>query len=204
MNTIITISRQFGSGGREVGKRLADALNIAYYDKELLAYLSKETGLSKEFINKYDEVATRNYGFTFRSTLLANYQTPTEQLQVAQTQLLKTLANKSDCVIVGRCADDILREYNPFKLFIYASDMDFRITRCFEKVPEDRGIKDEKGMRKEILAIDKQRKKYRELYTNNNWLDMTSYNLCIDTSVVGIKGAVEIISKALEIHQSQR
>ncbi len=198
MNKIVTISRQFGSGGREVGKRLADALQCAYYDKELLSELAQQTGLSADFIEKFDEKATRNYSFTFSRSFASYVQTPMEKLQVEQLKLLKSLAQKGDAVFIGRCADSILCEVSPFKVFIYSGDMGARIKRCLDNAPEGSSPIDAAEMEKTILSIDKNRKKYYEHQTGKKWLEMSNYNLCIDTARVGIKGAVALILSALE------
>ncbi len=197
MSRIVTINRQFGSGGREVGKRLADELECAYYDKELLDKLAEETGLSADFIERFDETTTRNYGFTFARAFVTYVPTPMEQLQIEQHKLLKSIAPKGDSVIIGRCANYILSEYNPFRVFIYSSDMDFRVKRCFDKVSDDHGKLSASDMEKKIVSIDKERKKYYEYQTGQKWLDMTNYNLCIDSSMVGVKNAVQIILNAL-------
>ncbi len=198
MSKIITISRQFGSGGREVGKRLADALLWSYFDRELIEQVATETGLDKGYIEKYSEsVATRNHPYVFGRTFIAYQQSPSEKIQLAQLKIIRELAEKGDCVIIGRCADYITREQNPFKVFIYSSSMDFRIDRCYDKVPADRENKTEKEMQKEIIGIDKRRRKYYEYYTGLGWGAIENYNLCIDTSAVGIQGAVEIIQKAV-------
>ena len=197
MNTIITINRQFGSGGREVGKRLADALQCAYYDKELLGAIAKEVGFTTGYIDEFDEKTTRNYGYTFGRSFITYQQSPADTIQIAYTNVIKEVAEKGNCVIMGRCANHILQNKNPLKVFIYASDMNFRVERCFDKVPEDRVNKTEKQMTKEILTVDKQRAKYHEYYTGETWSNISNYNLCIDTSKVGITKAVELILVAL-------
>ena len=203
MVKLITINRQFGSGGREVGKRLSDALQSAYYDNELLSAIAKETGLSANFVDNFDEVPARNYRFT-HSCSFASYQQPLiEQLQIAQTKILNEVATRGSAVIIGRCADYVLREYKPFKVFIYSSDMDFRVTRCFDKVPEDIQIKTHKEMENEILSIDKKRAKYYEYNTGQKWLDMSNYNLCIDISKIGVKRAVEIILSEISFESKE-
>ncbi len=159
MNNIITINRQFGSGGREVGKRLADALHCVYYDKELLHAIVKETGLAKTSINLYDEHTTRNYGYTFSRTFTTFQQSPSDKVQLAYTKIIKDVSKSGNAIIIGRCSDYILRDQKPFKVFIYASDMDYRIKRCYAKVPKDIGVKDEKQMMKEISNVDKERAK---------------------------------------------
>ena len=193
MSNLITINRQFGSGGREVGKRLADALDCVYYDKQLLNAIIKETGLSETGINLYDEQLTRNYGYTFSKTFSTFQQSPSDKVQLAYTKIIKEVGKIGNAVIIGRCSDYILRKQKPFKIFIYASDMSFRINRCYSKVPNDVGVKDENQMIKEILNVDKQRAKYYEYYTGFKHNTMENYNLCLDTSVIGVKKSVNII-----------
>ncbi len=203
MGNIITINRQFSSGGREVGNRVAQALQCAYYDKGLMEEIAKETDFTTEYIRQYDEKATQILGVTFGHTRFYTYQQPpSHKIQLAFLKTIKEIAQKQeecgkDVVFVGRCADHILQERNPFKVFIYASDMNARIERCYEQVPADRGVKNEKQMAKEILAIDKQRASFYAYYTGQVWHDMVNYNLCIDTSKVGIDKAVELVLLAL-------
>lgn len=197
MNKIITISRQFGSGGREVGKRLADKLNYAYYDKELINAVAKESHLSEEYIEKYSEAAlSRSFPLVFGNSFYSYSIQPSEQVQIAQSKVMLELAHKGDSIFVGRCADYVLSESNPFKIFIYASNMDFRIERCYRRVSEEK-IKSEKEMKKKILKIDKQRAAYYEFYADKKWSAVGNYNLCIDTSKFGVKGTVDIIIAAL-------
>ncbi|MFI3297896.1 MAG: MATE family efflux transporter [bacterium] len=198
-NQTITINRQFASGGREVGKRLADALDIAYYDKELLHAIAEKSGFSKKFVEEYDEVAIKNYHFTYGHAFSSYNSSPMTQLLKKQSETLQQIAENENLVIIGRCADYILRDKNPFKVFIYSSDMDARIKRCYEKVPEDVGVKTEVEMKNNIQRVDKKRSEYYEHYTDQEWIDMSNYNLCIDTSKVGVKGAVELILKAIEL-----
>ncbi len=195
---IITISRQFGSGGREVGKRVADALSIAYYDKEILQAISEQAALDTTLIDKLDSNVSRSFGYTFSRSFMMYKQLPVNEASFAKTDMLKKLASKSSAVFVGGCYDYILRESDPFKVYIYSSDMQYRVNRCFDKVPEDRKTISEKKMADEILEIDKNRAKYYESQTAQKWANSENYNLCIDTSKVGTKGAVEIILKALQ------
>ena len=198
MGRVITISRQFGSGGREVGKRLADALACAYYDKELIKKVAEESGFAESYIEKYSESNfTRNYQFTFGGSFVNYTQSPSDKIQIAQSKIIKELSEQGDSVMVGRCADNILKEREPFKVFIYSSDMDLRINRCYDKVPIDKD-KSKKEMQKMIQDIDKQRAKYYSFYTGQEWGNMQNYNLCIDTSVVSIKKAVDIIIECLK------
>ncbi len=202
MGNIITISRTFGSGGREVGKRLAEALGYAYYDKELINLIAEETGFAKEFVERYSESGFgQTYAIHTARTFTLPYQMPGEQLQIAQSNILKKIAEEGNCVIVGRRADYILRGYDPLKIFIYASDMDGRIERCYAKVPDEKKIS-QKEMQKNILAIDKDRAKYYNYFCDQKWGDMHNYNICIDTSKVAVKKAVDMLVAVQTSHEA--
>lgn len=197
MNHIITISRSFGSGGREVAKRLAEELNYAYYDRELIDEIAKETGLSKDYIEKYSEGKISHvYPIHIAQTFMLPTQMPSDNLQIAQTKIIKNIGEQKNCVIVGRRADYILREQKPFKVFIYSSHMGERIERCYKKVPSDRENSPD-AMKKQIISIDKTRAKYYNYYTDQTWGQKENYNLCIDTSVIDVKKAVKLIISAL-------
>lgn len=131
MNKIITISREFGSGGREVGKRLADELEMSYYDKEIITEISKETGMTEEYIKNISEKGIYPYAFQFAKSfaMYSGVQSNQTEILVAQQKILKEIAEKGNCIIIGRGADVILKEYNPMKLFVY-SDMESKINRC--------------------------------------------------------------------------
>ncbi len=198
MHKIITIGRHFSSGGREVGKKLADVLGYAYYDKELLNLVASETGLAVDYIEKYSESdITRSYAYMYGRSFASYKQTPVEKLQIAQNNAIKELAQKGPCIFVGRCADYVLHEENPLKVFVYSSNMKSRIQRCFDKVPEDKA-KGEAKIKKQILEIDKQRARYYEFITCQKWANYENYNLCIDTSFFNVDKAVEIIKNAVE------
>ena len=133
MNKVITISRQFGSGGREFARRLADKLGIAYYDSEIITELAKRTNLAEDYINALNEknpvpLMPITIGHTFSPVFSVGLELQTN-LFVEQSNLLKELAGKSDCVIVGRCADYILKDFNPVRIRLYA-ELDARIERC--------------------------------------------------------------------------
>ncbi len=197
MTRIITINRQFASGGREIGKRLADLMGSAYYDKELIDSVAADTGLNPEYIEKYSESAlSRSYPYTFGRTFIAYNNLPTNIIQNSQTKIIRDLADKGDCVIIGRAASYLLRDVKPLSVYIYASDMDFRINRCYQKNPLDKN-KSTKEMQKEILTIDKQRAKYYEYITNQKWQDINSYHLCLDSSKIDLKKVVNIIFEAV-------
>ena len=197
MGKLITIGREFGSGGREFGRRLAEELNIDYYDKEIVTEISKHTSLSEEYVHRVMESQPHQlYPITIGQTISYVDSYPLQQIQSvyqAQTDIIKSLAEKSDCVIVGRCADYILRDYKPFRIFVYA-DMDSRVQRCFERSPEEEHYTD-KQMKKRIHKIDKNRAKYYEFYTGQKWGYRKNYDLCVNTTNTDIKQLVANLSK---------
>lgn len=197
MSTVITLSRQFSTGGREIGKRLSDRLGYSYYDKELIEMLAEENGLSREYLEHFNEKIVKHYPMTTGRTFVRPYQSPTDTIYTLQAKIINQLAEENDCVIVGRCADYILRDTKAFKVFVYSSSMDARIERCYTKVPEDRA-KTSKEMHKKILEVDKRRSRYYNYYTGRKWSNMENYNLCIDTAKIDIKTAVELIACAIE------
>ena len=200
MGKLITIGREFGSGGREFGRRLAEELNIDYYDKEIVTEISKHTSLSEEYVHRVMESQPHQlYPITIGQTISYVDSYPLQQIQSvyqAQTDIIKSLAEKSDCVIVGRCADYILRDYKPFRIFVYA-DMDSRVQRRFERSPEEEHYTD-KQMKKRIHKIDKNRAKYYEFYTGQKWGYRKNYDLCVNTTDVSIKDTVHIFAKLFE------
>lgn len=199
MNKIITISRQFSSGGREVGKRLAETLNFAYYDKELVQKVASSTGFDIEHVEKQSEQFSYQF-FPYQIGQSFNlYDHPYNQfnvdLKVLQNKLLIDIAQKENAVIIGRCADHVLKQFNPFKIFVYSSDMDFRTSRC--RLKDSNTKQSDAELIDEIHSIDQKRASYYNYITELKWGEMANYNLCIDTSSVGVKGAVDIIVNAL-------
>ncbi|MBO8435456.1 MAG: cytidylate kinase-like family protein [Spirochaetes bacterium] len=190
MRMVITLGREFGSGGRELGRRLADHLQIAYYDKEILSEIAKRTQLTEEYI--HNVVEHHPYPLLPITVGHSLYPDMTFQIQqsvyVEQSNIIKEMAAASDCVIVGRCADYILRDINPFRIFVYA-DMESRIARCHKRAPEGEHLSD-KEMKQMIQKVDKGRSKYYEFYTGEKWGNKSNYDLCINTSNVVIKELV--------------
>lgn len=199
MNTVITIGREFGSGGRELGRRLAEALGYEYYDNEVLTEMVKHTEMSENYIKEIVEGKShRLFPITVEHTFIAGSDYTIQQVQNiyrAQTEVIKDMALKSNCVIVGRCADFILREEEQvklFRLFIYA-DIESRIKRCMERAPEGENM-DEKQMRKYIQKVDKGRAGYYEDYTLQKWGDKSNYDMCFNTTNVAIEDIVDHIA----------
>lgn len=200
MNKIITIGREFGSGGREFGKRLAEYLGIAYYDKEIITEISKKTQLAEEYIQAIEDKPISTFPITIGNSFYAIFNPISENVEVSvyaeQNNILVDMAKRSSCVIIGRCADYILEEFNPFRIFIY-SDMKTKISRCIERVPEGENLS-EKQLKNQIISIDKNRAKYYQFITGNKWGDRLNYDLCVNTSSLSIKYAAEYIGKMIE------
>lgn len=200
MNKIITIGREFGSGGRELGRRLAEELGIEYYDKEIIAAIAEKTSMSQEYVQEVLEGKPHTlYPITIGQSMFVtdNFYVQQEQsIYLAQSEIIRDLAQKSSCVIVGRCADFILRDIKPYRIFVYA-DIESRVKRCFERNTEAHKHITEKEMKKKILSIDKNRAKYYDYYTGNKWGDKMNYDLCINTTGVVIKEIVPVIAKIL-------
>lgn len=185
---IITISREFGSGGRELGKRLAEMMGIAYYDTEIITEISKLTNLDENYISNISEKGVPSFNFHFGHTFGTSINQTAMDVVVAQHKVIKELAKKGDCVIVGRCADKILQDQNPFRIFVYA-DMEYKIVRCREKNPQDAELDDDK-IAKKIKSVDLGRKRMYEFLCGGVWGDMKQHDLCINTSGVSIKDVV--------------
>ena len=193
MNKIITISREFSSGGREFARRLADKLNFAYYDSEIITELAKRTNLAEEYISSLNEKGPApllpiTIGATFSPVIDVRWEHQ-NTIFTEQSNLLKELAAKSDCVIVGRCADYILREFNPLRVRLYA-ELDSRIERCKSRAAQGEKRTD-KEIKQKINEIDKSRSKYYQFYTGKKWEDMLNYDICINTTGKDIKKLVE-------------
>lgn len=202
---IITIGRQFGSGGRTVGKKLAEKLGIAYYDKELINLASKESGICGEFFEKADEKTSGSLlkalamGFSMNNAIFqSNDYLSNESLFQIQSDVIRKVAAEQSCILVGRCADYILREDRDcISVFISASPED-RIKRVMgynnisEKEAED-----------SIHKADKSRASYYNYYTDKNWGAAESYDLCINSSLYGLEQTTEFIRTFVELSQKR-
>lgn len=192
---IITIGREFGSGGREIGKKLADQLGIGYYDKELITIASKESGLCPEFFEKADEKKSGSLlqafalGFSMNNAgIISNDYLSNESLFRIQADVIRNLAKKGSCIFVGRCADYILRqEACCINLFIHAN-ADDRIGRIMNNL-HIQSHEAEDVMNK----ADKSRSVYYNYYTDKTWGMASSYDLTINSSVLGVEATVAFI-----------
>lgn len=199
---IITVGRQFGSGGRTIGKKLAERLGIAYYDRELINLASKESGICGEFFEKADEKASGGLlkafamGFSLNNALFQcnDDYLSNESLFRIQSDVIRKVASEGSCVLVGRCADYILRE-EPRCLDVFVSArMEDRIRRALEY---KQGL-EEKEAEEFIRKADKSRASYYNYYTDKIWGAAESYDLCINSSYCGVDAAVEYILSFLK------
>ena len=204
MRSIITISREFGSGGREIGKKLADDLGIPFYDKELLEMASKESGICQELFVKNDESYTNSFLF---SLVMGNYPVSADgrinpdmplnhKIFLAQFETIKKIAAEGPCIMIGRCADYALADFdNCFSVFFHA-DLQTRIRR----IAKIYDLTDAKA-KDRIIKTDKKRSSYYNYYTSKRWGDADSYDLCIDSGKMGVDGSVELVLNAIQLKE---
>ena len=194
---LITISREFGSGGRELGKRLADALGFDYYDREIITAIAQRRGLDESFVTKtLEDRGWRDVPLTFRHTFTpaAPPHTVRTDLLLEQTEVIRKIAEAGkDCVIVGRNADALLREYRPFNLFVCA-DMEAKIRRCQERAAPDEKLSP-KELERKIRGIDKNRVRTRDIITGSRWGERGSYHLTVNTTGWEIKELTSAVAE---------
>ena len=206
-SSIITIGREYGSGGRQIGQEVAKYFGIKCYDKELLEHAANESGICKELFENHDERPTNSflyslvmdtYSFGYSSSGFTDMPM-NHKVFLAQFDAIKKLASEGPCVMVGRCADYALED-NPelLSVFIHAN-MDARIRR----IARDFDLTDAKA-KDMIRKTDKQRSSYYNYYTNKRWGDANSYQFCLDSSKLGIEGTVDAILKLIEIKDDQK
>ena len=207
-NKIYTIGREFGSGGREVGEKLAAKLGIKLYDKELLQQAAKDSGFCEEIFENHDEKPTNSflYSLVMDTYSMSGYTSApfvdmplNHKVFLAQFEAIKKLASEESCVIVGRCADYALSD-NPdcINIFIHA-DLDVRI----KNVSRNLNITENKA-RDIINKTDKQRASYYNYYTSKKWGDSKSYNLSLDAGKLGTDNCVEMILKFRELMDTMK
>ena len=197
---IITISREFGAGGHTIGQKAAERLGIPFYDHEIIDRAVADTGFSPEFVREAGEYASTTHSFLFNLILSNSVNTVTggelsnyDKTYIAQARTIQELAEKSPCVIVGRCADYILREREDcLNVFIHASD-EYRMRRILEHYGEIEG----KTIAERLEEKDKKRMLYYKHYTDRDWGDVKNYHLAIDTAVIPEQLAVDLIVNAV-------
>ena len=200
MNTIITIGRQYGSGGREIAKMVAEKYGIPYYDKELLTRAAKESGFCEEMLASHDERPTNSflynlvmdtYSFGYNSSFV---DVPISQkIFLVQFDTIKKIASEGPCVIVGRCADYALSEFdNCVHVFIH-SDEEHKIKRIME-----RNQVSEKEAKEMMVKKDKQRQSYYNYYSSKKWGRADTYDLTINSGKLGLQGTVDLITQYID------
>ncbi len=207
MNTIITIGRQFGSGGREIGKLVAEHFNIPFYDKDLITRAAKESGFCEEMIEVHDERPTSSflynlvmdtYSFGYNASSFVDMPI-SHKIFLAQFDTIKKIADEGPCVIVGRCADYALSErQDVIDLFIYG-DEKHKLDHIMKKY--DLSEQKAKDM---MNKKDKQRQSYYNYYSSKKWGRADSYDICINSSLLGEEGTKKLIVQAVEDFESNR
>lgn len=194
----ITISRQYGSGGREVAAMLSKELGIPFYDSNLLLIAGERYGISPGLLKEYDE--KKNSSFLYGIAMLADGYTNQDRIMLpyklyqAQSDTMKRLVQEGPCIFVGRCADQILREESRLlRVFLYASSMEQRFQRIMavDQVPQR-----EVGSR--IAQKDRERRDYYYFHTGQEWGKKENYDLCLNTTTLGYEGCVKIIKELAE------
>lgn len=203
MNTVITIGRQYGSAGHDIGEKVAKHFGIGFYDKEILSRAAKESGFCEEMIQNHDERPTSSflynlvmdtYSFGYNSSSFVDMPI-SHKVFLAQFDAIKSIAAEGPCVIVGRCADYALSDFkNVVNLFIYADD-DFKVKHILEKVDS---VNTENKARELMLRKDKQRQSYYNYYSSKKWGRADTYDLCINSAKLGIDGSVNLIVQYIE------
>ncbi len=192
---VVTISREFGSGGRKIGELLAQSLGISFYDKALIDMAAEKSGLSKEFIESREQqmnssllyMLTMNNYYS-NAMLSKDILSPQDSLFITQGKLIKSIAEKESCVIVGRCADYILRKRDDcLNLFIYA-DMENKVKRAVEEY----GIAPDNA-ENELRKNDKARATHYHHYTGRSWGDVHNYHMCLSSSMLGVEGTAAML-----------
>ena len=203
--TIITIGREFGSAGREIGYKVAEAFDIKLYDKEMLARAAKESGICEEIFETHDEKPTNSFLYSLvMDTYSMGYSGNTytdmpinHKVFLAQFDAIKKIADEGPCILVGRCADYALESYpNVVSVFIHA-DLEARIRR----IARIYDLTDAKA-KDMIQKTDKKRSSYYNYYTNKKWSDAESYELCLTSSELGIEGTAKAIIDYVQLKES--
>lgn len=194
MAKIITVSREFGSGGRELGKRIAEALGIPCYDHQIIEMVAEKQGLDPHYVEHISQNDLRGF---YPTTIGRSFALPhfamiqSIEIATAEHELLKELASAGDCVVVGRCADVVLDEMHPFNIFVCATD-EAKLLRCRKKAGSDEHYSDRQLLRK-MRDSDKRRRNYRAMFTDKKWGMGSSYHLSVNTTGKEIKDLVPAI-----------
>lgn len=190
---IITISREFGSGGRELGKRMAELLGWDYYDREIIETVAKEEGLDADYVNA---VLERHEWWTVPITFHRSFThtaAPSTELLAKEKEVIERIAAAGrNCVIVGRNADYFLRDFNPFRIFVCAAP-EAKLRRCRERAPEGEALSD-RELERQIKRIDKNRAMIREMVAGERWGSRSTYHLTVNTTDWDLKRLAPVVA----------
>lgn len=191
---IITIGRQHGSSGREIARLLAEKLNYKCYDKEIVDEAANHSDFSRDLIDAFDEKRMSAFilhagGYGLNENFRLNMQVVS-----AQFEAMRNIAEKGDCIFVGRCADYILRDHDDLVSVFILGDMDERL-KCLER---RQGL-DEAEARKKIKEVDKDRSSFYRYYSDQTWGDAQNYDICINSSKLGVEGTVQVILDYIKV-----
>ncbi|MBO5346606.1 MAG: cytidylate kinase-like family protein [Lachnospiraceae bacterium] len=201
-NIVITIARQYGSGGRLIGKMLSEELGIPYYDRQLLQLASDDSGINEKLFAGADEKVKATALFRIAKKVYNGELIPPDKddfvsndnLFNYQAKIIKELAEEDSCVIIGRCADFVLKDYpNVISVFIHADE-----DKCAERIGEIRRM-ESKELRKHMADVDKRRGTYYKYYTGKEWSDARNYDICLDSGKLGYRGCVEAIKQQIKL-----
>lgn len=200
MNQIVTIGREFGSGGRSIGKKLAERLGVPFYDKEILQEAASSSGLSEQIIESNDEKPINSffYSLVTDTSGLGSFSTRVEmplnqKVFLAQFEAIRSIASRESCVLVGRCADYALESFEHVTNVFITANLEDRITRVAERhhLSKDKAID-------LITRSDKKRANYYNFYSNKRWGVASTYHLCLNSSVIGEEGCVDMILRFMD------
>ncbi|MBR3772740.1 MAG: cytidylate kinase-like family protein [Clostridium sp.] len=202
MNKVITISRQYGSGGHVVGKKLAEAFDIPFYDNEIINLAAKESGYAVKAFEKAEEKATNSFLYSIAMGMGAysnqdfGYASLSidDRIFLAQSNIIRKVAEEGPCVIVGRCADYVLKERNDVVDVFVSASLDYRIQRAIEyyQIPKEKAAET-------VLRNDKRRANYYNFHANEKWGNVMNYDLSVRTDFGGIDHAVKCIKAFIEV-----
>lgn len=205
--SVITIGRQYGSGGRQIGKMLAERLGIPFYDKELLSEAAKDSGICEEIFEDHDEKPTRSLLFSLVTGVQYHGGIDTgtmymdmplnHRIFLAQFDAIRRIAGEGPCVIVGRCADYVLRDQpNVINVFLKAN-IENRIERAIERGTDRMKAEDK------VRRADKERASYYNYYATGTWGDTNNYDLCVDTGKLGYEGTVDLLEQFVALREKK-
>lgn len=201
---VITIGREFGSGGKYIGEKLAQDLNMKLYDKEILNKVSEESGIDMKILEEVDEKQEQSFWYTFAMSMYSSEDSITslteiptnDRLFIEQAKVIEDLSKSEDCIIIGRCSNIILNNREDvLNVFVYSSDFDFKVNRKMQYG----NFEDRSEAIRIIQRTDNERATYYNYFTKQKWGDRTGYDLMIDTAKIGVNNATELIKEYVKL-----